>query len=231
MEISNAENQFDKNQKIKNIILIFGILIVLFIMFFSKIYRNIPKVKVESLENISEPIQTDYSDTIYMDVKDSHFKIDRIAKYEITGRILEVHKFFRSKILSENNFNNLSPLDLGIGWGKLSPKDSYSDILEFYSLGSRFLYFKINDISKISVDEVSNSFSNNHIIPANKKIEKQALKIRKNDYVKIEGYLVNVYQTIDNKNFYWTTSTSRNDTGDGACEIIYVTNITLLKEK
>ena len=46
-------------------------------------------------------------------------------------------------------------------------------------------------------------------------------QIKKNDYIKISGYLINAYWD----NSYLTTSTSRDDEGNGACEVVYVTDI------
>ena len=76
--------------------------------------------------------------------------------------------------------------------------------------------------------------SNNHIIPADKNVRKLMYKVKRNDYIRIDGFLSSVYYDNNKKNVtnnsLWTSSTKRNDTGNGACEIIYVTNIVWLKE-
>ncbi len=53
-------------------------------------------------------------------------------------------------------------------------------------------------------------------------------KVKKSDLVRIEGFLVNV-TGVDAKNrvINWKTSTTREDTGNGACEIIYVSKLRL----
>ena len=79
------------------------------------------------------------------------------------------------------------------------------------------------------MDKISECISNNHLIPSDSKIEKLIKRIKKNDYVKLEGYLVSA-EEIDG-NFKVRSSTTRSDNGDGACELIYVTNVTWLKNK
>ena len=50
--------------------------------------------------------------------------------------------------------------------------------------------------------------------------------IKKGDHIRIKGYLVNVDAVNrDMKTFTWHSSTSREDGGGGACEIIYVKDI------
>ncbi len=75
-------------------------------------------------------------------------------------------------------------------------------------------------------DYVSTHCSNNHLIPADNAIKRKIKRLKKGDHVRIQGYLVNVdAENSAGKVYLWDTSVSRDDSGDGACEIIYVTNI------
>ena len=81
-------------------------------------------------------------------------------------------------------------------------------------------------------NKITEFCSNNHLIPCDNKNKKLMDSIKEGDFVRIEGYLVNVYcKKSDESYFNWNTSTSRNDTGNGACEIVYVTNITWLEKE
>ena len=55
--------------------------------------------------------------------------------------------------------------------------------------------------------------------------------VKEGDYIKIEGYLVYLYYSNEDGRGEWTSSLTRTDRGDGACEVIYVKNITWLKTK
>jgi hypothetical protein len=61
-------------------------------------------------------------------------------------------------------------------------------------------------------------------------VKKSIKKIKTGDHIRLKGYLVSITAT-DSKGtpYYWNSSTSRNDTGDGACEVMYVTEVNILK--
>lgn len=69
-------------------------------------------------------------------------------------------------------------------------------------------------------------FSNNHIICSNENVEKQISSVKEGDFISLTGYLVNVVcDSGDGYIYEMKTSTSRNDSGDGACEVLYVTDV------
>ena len=75
---------------------------------------------------------------------------------------------------------------------------------------------------------VSSHISHTHLIPANANVMGALLKIKKNDIVKLDGYLVDIY--TDKSETVAKTSMSRTDTdptsrGSGACEDMYVKQV------
>jgi len=58
-----------------------------------------------------------------------------------------------------------------------------------------------------------------HIIPANSLVLRQLKKARAGNLVHLQGFLVNA---STDEGFTWHSSLTRNDTGDGACELFYV---------
>ena len=66
----------------------------------------------------------------------------------------------------------------------------------------------------------------NHIIPASDDVRWKLKMLRAGDHIRLRGYLVDVDGIrSDGATFYWHSSTTRTDTGDGACEVIYTTGI------
>jgi len=61
-----------------------------------------------------------------------------------------------------------------------------------------------------------------HLIPGNPNIEQRLRRIKPGKVVRIKGFLVNV---IGASGFTWNTSTIRYDTGNGACEIVWVADL------
>ena len=72
--------------------------------------------------------------------------------------------------------------------------------------------------------------SNNHPIWSNQKIRLYLKKIKVGDVIRIKWYLVNVYPESGWRR-RWPSSLNRDDSWDHACEIIYVTEISRLKER
>ena len=58
-----------------------------------------------------------------------------------------------------------------------------------------------------------------HLIPATEDLDSRHRKLRPGQIVTIGGYLVDIRGP---GGFFWNTSLTRNDTGDGACEIVWV---------
>lgn len=180
------------------------------------------------LSNIPAPTQYNTSGGTTIEINGGKANIAYVAEYSLSGRVVDVQNYKGSHIR-----NQLSPKDIGMVWGFLATDESQEKIF-WSSAGNRFLYWRVPDgtwYSQIGGENaVTAHYSNNHLIPSDEATEKLIKKINKDDYVKIEGYLVNVnWKKDDGSYFYWNTSTSRNDDGDGACEVIYVTNVTWLK--
>ena len=67
--------------------------------------------------------------------------------------------------------------------------------------------------------------ANNHIIPATENVQRALKIIKKRDRVVLEGYLVNLKGTYKGREVRWNTSLSRTDTGNGSCELFYVSKV------
>jgi len=73
--------------------------------------------------------------------------------------------------------------------------------------------------------------SNNHLIPAGPAVARGIRAIRIGDQVRMKGLLVD-YTVTDRGQEIFTrrTSLTRSDTGNGACEILYVTELSVVRE-
>jgi len=141
--------------------------------------------------------------------------------YEIT--LLESYKgafaIKGTKNYTTDGASVVSPKDAILAWGDLS--DSKVDAHIKYSQSNRWYYFRYSGDSLVSGDYISQHSSNTHLIPADESIAKAIKKIGKNDYVHLEGFLAIVHFS----NGDWSSSLTREDTGDGACEIFYITDV------
>lgn len=68
--------------------------------------------------------------------------------------------------------------------------------------------------------------ANMHMIPSSPEVARRLMAVREGQYVRVAGWLVNV---AGEGGAYWTTSLRRDDTGAGACEIVYVCDVSEIR--
>ena len=97
--------------------------------------------------------------------------------------------------------------------------------LEFSQMG-RFFYWKPKNWSSfpLSPSQTISHAAQVHAIPADADIERKLRKLRPGQVVHLSGYLVDVRGPGE---FTWKTSLRRDDTGDGACEIMWIAQLTV----
>ena len=144
------------------------------------------------------------------------YQITRKARFEIRARVLSTEPYYL------NRTADLSPIDLALGWGVMSDQ-AVLDKIEI-SQSARWYRTRYELPAPVPDKLIISSSSNMHMIPARKDIDRKLKKLRVGDIVTLKGYLVDVDH---NSGFTWRTSMSRTDTGDGACEIVYVESLSV----
>ncbi len=114
----------------------------------------------------------------------------------------------------------IAPLDLAGVWGGLLDKDLLSEIS--ITQYNRFYFFKYTAEFPFGLDYIYRHSANMHIIPSTENIKNVIGRLGINDDIVIEGYLVDLRWETGSGEYHWNTSLSREDSGAGACEIIYV---------
>jgi hypothetical protein len=152
-----------------------------------------------------------------------------VTRGERKFTLLKTHRYVVSgEVLSATSYdlawtNDFFDVDVGLLWG--TRREEFKDRFKFFQMG-RFLFWRtdqpVTDTDRV---EVNRHISNNHLIPAegHGHIASAARWVSKGDQVRIEGALVQVLD--DSGRALATSSTSRDDTGEGACEIIWVDSL------
>lgn len=172
----------------------------------------------EEIQVRNEPIQNEVKG-IYLPVMGFGKKrvfLDAKASYSLSGVLVSKRKY-HSGFMSD-----LSPYDYAVVWGDVP------DMLKYLKFDQvvRFCLYEYKEGAPIDPNYVSTHMSNNHMIPSNKNIRRALGKARKGSEVKIDGYLVYVEAaSMGGGTSKWLSSLNRFDTGNGACEIIYVTQL------
>ncbi|MCK5051865.1 MAG: hypothetical protein KAS53_09090 [Candidatus Cloacimonetes bacterium] len=142
-----------------------------------------------------------------------------IARYKISAVILSKKRYVSDWT------SIISPLDYALGWGDVAKPENLEHIEVRQTM--RWYRYKFDNECAITQQYISAHSSNHHIIPANNNIRKAVLSAKKNDAIVLEGYLVNVSGKYKGGNVTWRSSETRTDTGNGSCEIMYVTSVKL----
>jgi hypothetical protein len=135
------------------------------------------------------------------------------AHFDITARVLS------RKDYSLGADGELVPLDLALGWGRMSDS-AVLDKIDISQSG-RFYYWHVKDFP-IPRREIETSSANMHMIPADPDVKRQLGQLRPGQWVHLEGFLVDASRP---DGWHWNTSLTRDDTGAGACELIYVERV------
>ncbi|MBQ9198923.1 MAG: zinc ribbon domain-containing protein [Lachnospiraceae bacterium] len=185
---------------------------------------TVPKIgRRRGIAGIGEPVQEEAYRYFEKEINGYEVSIYANYSYEIEALVVHTKNYYGFGL-----DDRLAPRDIALAWGKVA---EYNDKINFHwSQHGRWVYWKVNSYDELDdiggEDYVACHLSNNHLIPADKSVKRKIKKIKKGDHIKITGYLVNVdAENERGKTYFWNSSTTRYDTGDGACEVIYVTDI------
>ena len=209
--------------------IIFRILLVVIavIILFNLPAKKPYKVYDGDFKDIPEPIQEDTSGNITIDVKGVPVTLTYWATYQITGRVLKTADYF-----DYDTENRLIPIDVALGWSYMANDYARLDFYTTYNRGMGYITYDTAWYNSHGREEnITKSWSNNHLIASNKEIRKLFDRIKTGDYIQIEGYLVEARWQEGRYQYKFGTSTTRDDVGGYACETIYVTSLKWLKEK
>jgi hypothetical protein len=95
------------------------------------------------------------------------------------------------------------------------------------SQSNRFFFYQWSEAPPIPPGEIMRTAANVHVISANRTVAAAVSRLRPGQLVAMRGYLVNV---TGPNGFHWNTSLTRDDSGDGACEVFYVQELLVSNE-
>ena len=216
-------------QKINGYLFII-LFLVLIITFFTR--NNIRNVDEITNEATDQPVQKEISDIEEIEFKKDGYlwQLTPLYDYEISGLVVGRMNY---QIFSINRYTSLLPVDLRLIWGSNVANKVYQDKRIKFKQDSRWCWVSWNGDAVFNLYE----FSNNHLLTRNKDLSNEAKKVNRGDQITIRGKLVNIKATPLEDNgasgqntLTWKSSTTRKDNGAGACEIIYVEDIEVIKK-
>jgi len=149
------------------------------------------------------------------------FKITPLEKFEVTARVLNRHDYAPPFLIFGDLIDDLSPVDLALGWQEMSD-ERYLDQIEI-TQSNRWYKWWVEDFP-IPRRKIAINSANMHFVPASSIIEEKIKQVVKGNIVSFKGYLIK----IEKGSWNWTSSLTRDDTGARACETIWVEEFKIL---
>jgi hypothetical protein len=195
-------------------------------LFFHK--DELPGASFYDLEQLGEPVQKKTrQESFSTRANDQEYLITPIYDYELDGVVVSYHDADDFTDITHyrrwKDFLNLR--DLCVVWGSNVASGVYRD-MEFHNGTWTCWYSWPNSEVRDRFDETQ--LSNNHVLIDDENIKRKLMQAEPGDHIRLKGMLV-TYSNPGN-GFYRGTSTTRTDTGNGACETIYVTGFELVKK-
>ncbi len=173
------------------------------------IYEKMEQRRIAVIGPVEEqPVQ---ESTNIPSLQRDDYDIQPVARYALRAKVLSAERYRMGRM------SDLSPLDLALGWGPMSR----NDVIEKLDIrqGNRWYYYRWEGTPPISPADIIRSSANTHLVPASDSVKSRLLKVRTGEIVKLKGYLINIKHR---DGWTWNTSLTREDSGAGSCELMWV---------
>lgn len=212
-------------------ILILGSLFLLVLSFLSK--ETLPFAEEILPELSQDPIQTETTRKPFsFAYKEEEYRVNPLYDYELWGLVVsynDIHSWFDAY----HDKNSVDTKDICVIWGKNLKTNDFRnwDIKNT----SWTCWFQYSDRGTFFY----NQLSNNHLLTDDQEIREKINAVQKGSQIHLKGSLVSYAEKgIYDKycsgekecRFTRNSSTTREDTGNHACEVVFVDSFDVLKE-
>ncbi|MEL6181349.1 MAG: hypothetical protein AAFS10_20495 [Myxococcota bacterium] len=148
------------------------------------------------------------------------YEVKPVHSYSLSGLVVS-HNDIDSMWDAYHTADSVDTKDLCVIWGGNTMVDTFGRVN--FSSGSWTCYASWGPGVDMNMDELSN----NHLITDRPEIRALIAKTRIGDQIHLEGMLVNYRQP--GKTGWRNSSTTRTDTGNTACEVVFVEQMQILE--
>ena len=150
------------------------------------------------------------------------YKVEPEYDYDLTGMIVSYRHHDENSRMHRLADDHLNMLDVCVVWGS-NTNGAQLDKIDFWN-GIFTCNVKTRDQAAWDSFDM-NQLSNNHLISDDEDIRDRVRAVKVGDQVRIKGVLA----SYESPGGLRGTSTTRTDTGDGACETIYVDRFEIIR--
>ncbi|MDR0274388.1 MAG: hypothetical protein LBI48_03415 [Burkholderiaceae bacterium] len=165
----------------------------------------------------AEPLQTEPARQ--EPVRHGDFDLIPLADYDIQARVLSRHDYWF------DDGKALAPTDFAVGWKRMSDSAVINrlDIEQ----SDRWYRYSWRDTPPIPAGEIVVSSANMHLIPGDRSVARALDRVRVGQVIRMRGQLVEARKL--NSNWRRVSSLRRDDTGSGACELMLVESLDIIR--
>lgn len=186
--------------------------------------RNDLPGNIEYVSEIAnEPEQTTtWEKPFYATVNDVEYLIEPEYAYDLTGMIVSYRQHEGNSRMHLQANDHLNVADVCVVWGdntssQLQKLDFWNGIFTCNVFTRDMQAWESFDMDQLS---------NNHLISDDEFIRRQVRKVQIGDQIRVRGYLASYSNPDGGKR---GTSTTRTDTGDGACETVFLESFRIVQ--
>lgn len=212
-------------QKIFRVLFVLGLLAAILLYFFKD---TMPSATFYELDSLGDPQQQPTRQSGFETrVNGESYLIDPKFDYRLDGVVVSYHDADDfSDIWHHGNWRDFINLrDLCVVWGSNVETGVYRQ-MDFHN-DSWTCWFSWPN-REIGERFQKTQLSNNHLLIDDEALKQQLMQAEPGDQIRLTGMLAE-YRNPAN-GFFRSTSTTRNDTGNGACETIYVTDFEIVRK-
>lgn len=197
-----------------------ALVMLLAILCGAAVYRAArPRVYPPGVLVSDEPVQTELPaprspEELAAPLFKGEWTLRPLARFSVTARVLSV----RDYRVGSDEMAEICPRDLAVGWGPLSDQ-AVLDRMRISQAG-RFFFFEYQHPPPLPKEQIICHATNLHPIAANDEVARRLARVRAGDLIRLRGPLVECARAGLPRPL--RSSLRRDDTGPGACEIVWV---------
>ena len=182
-----------------------------------RILEPLLQAPVQASDGVPEPFDVTRKDIVYT--------VTPLYSYELWGLVVSYHHSASFVDISHRQWKDfLNTKDVCVLWGRNVETGVYKR-MRFRNRDFTCYYrYPDRETGELFTE---NALSNNHILPADAQVAEAVRRARTGDQVHFKGWLVSY--GLKGAPYARGSSTVRTDRGNGACEVVYVTDFEVLR--
>ncbi|MEW6757375.1 MAG: hypothetical protein AB1347_04070 [Acidobacteriota bacterium] len=180
---------------------------------------KVTRFTFEPLDVGSDPVQAACDDAAAWTLRAGGFTVTVTPKadYTVRGIVLSTRRYRHDRNAV------LSPCDVALAWGKMADGDVLNEVS--WDQSGRWYWWSYDSDFPFDNATIARYSANTHVIPSTPNVRRAVLGLDAGDRVSLSGQLVFVDATDGSSTWWWHSSLSREDTGEGSCEVLFLRSL------